>query len=191
MHYFLSLKSQGLLAINIDWSIFIWIVLVRQIILGILSDVFILNLGLHFEGLCWKRYILNCIWRAFKTSILNTGPRSTPMYICLVYVSCCLRASPVTRHLHLHLHFYIHDAGVDAGYWPNHPGITQIWMDCFAIGAELPAFCQVMQGACYQLKDKQFCWWSSWVWHLIGWDLTMSPIVTDDRAEFEKQLVDV
>ena len=52
MHYFLSLKSQGSLPMNIDWSIFIWIVLDGQIISGILSDVFILNLGLHSEGLC-------------------------------------------------------------------------------------------------------------------------------------------
>jgi hypothetical protein len=31
-----------------------------------------------------------------------------------------------------------------------------MWMNCFAGCAELPAFHQVMHGACYQLKDKFF-----------------------------------
>ena len=49
----------------------------RQIILRTSSDVFIFNLGLHFDGLFWERhYILkgpNRILRALKTSILTIG----------------------------------------------------------------------------------------------------------------------
>ena len=58
-------------------------------------------------------------------------------------------------HLHLHLHFFIRDADADAGSKPNHPGIRDMWINCFAGGAEVPAFRQVMQGAYYQLKDKK------------------------------------
>jgi hypothetical protein len=65
------------------------------------------------------------------------------------------RARPLTLHPHLHLHFYIRDADADARSKPSHPGIWQMWMNYFTGGAELPAFCQVMQGACYQLKDKK------------------------------------
>jgi hypothetical protein len=60
-------------------------------------------------------------------------------------------------HLHLHLRFFIHDADVDAGSKPNHPSIWQMWMNYFTGGAELPAFRQVMQGACYHLKGKKLC----------------------------------
>ena len=58
--------------------------------------------------------------------------------------------------LHMHLHFFIRDADADPRMWPSHPGISRWWMNCIARGAELPAFCQVMQGAYYQLKDKNF-----------------------------------
>ena len=102
-----------------------------------------------------------------------------------------LRASPLTRHLHLHLCFYICDVDADAGPWPSHPGITHIWMNFFAGGVELPAFRQVIQGACYQLKDQKLCWWSSWIRRIIGWGLTVTPIVTNNPTEFEKQPVDV
>ena len=59
--------------------------------------------------------------------------------------------------MHLHLHFFIRDANADPRMWPSHPGITQWWMNCIAGGAELPAFRHVMQGACYQLKEKKIC----------------------------------
>ena len=68
-----------------------------------------------------------------------------------------MAARPLTLHPHLHLHFYIRDADADAGKCPTHTGITKIWMKKFGGGAELPAFPRVMQGACYQLKDKEFC----------------------------------
>ena len=47
-----------------------------KIILRTLSDVFIFNLGLRFEGLFWKRYILKgrIVFEGHsKTSILNTA----------------------------------------------------------------------------------------------------------------------
>ena len=66
-----------------------------------------------------------------------------------------LRASPVALHLHPHPCFIICDADADAGTTPNHPGIREPWKNCFAGDAELPAFRQVMQRACYQLKTKK------------------------------------
>jgi hypothetical protein len=66
-----------------------------------------------------------------------------------------IRARPLTLHPHPHLHFYIRDVDADAGKCPTQPGITQMWMKKFPGGAELPAFPQFMQGACYQLKTTQ------------------------------------
>ena len=64
----------------------------------------------------------------------------------------CLRARPLT----LHLHFYMRDADADAGKCPTQPGIPSFWMKKFGGGAELPAFPRFMQGACYPLKTNKF-----------------------------------
>jgi hypothetical protein len=58
----------------------------------------------------------------------------------------------------MHLHFYIHDADANAneGKCPTQPGITLKWIKEFPRGAELHAFPQFMQGACYQLKTNNF-----------------------------------
>ena len=65
-------------------------------------------------------------------------------------------ARPLTLHPHLHLHFYIRNADADAEKYPTQPGITEMWMKKFGGGAELLAFPQFMQGACYQLKTNKF-----------------------------------
>ena len=79
-------------------------------------------------------------------------PHYSPILPSVLLMKLLIRASPVA--LHLHPCFIIRDVDANAGAKPNHPGIRESWMNCFAGDAELPAFCQVMQGACYQLKTK-------------------------------------
>ena len=43
-------------------------------------------------------------------------------------------------HLHLHLRFFIRDVAADAGSKPSQPDIRDMWMNCFAEGADLIAF---------------------------------------------------
>ena len=57
-------------------------------------------------------------------------------------------------YIYIYICIYIRDADADAGKCPAQPGITQMWMEKFPGGAELPAFPRFYVGSLLLAEEK-------------------------------------
>ena len=108
-----------------------WFFCGGQIILTTSSDVFIFNIELRFEKLFWEVYFErpNRVWRALKTSILNTSDKT---YMWYVFESRSILWVQVSQSPPSHIYIYMcSDWKESWNWWISYVRVytfVQIWL---------------------------------------------------------------